>query len=236
MEQGQFAYRKNLEAARKALLDQGSTEFKSDTASDSLAKTEQGLMRPKKRPESISGGMASGMGKALMESFAEDEKEQEAVEEQSAIPKDYPRPPHKAGTFTSKDLDERTLLAITLQAEAGGEGLDGMLAAGSVIQNRVRSGKYGKGLRGVIMKPGQFSAWNSETGYAKGEGGLDMGSMSVPEAALKAADLLLAGDYKDKTGGATHYYNDAVATPVWGAKAGGTWKRIGNHLFGFGDA
>ena len=63
MEQGQFAYRKNLEAARKALLDQGSTEFKSDTASDSLAKTEQGLMRPKKRPESISGGMASGMGK-----------------------------------------------------------------------------------------------------------------------------------------------------------------------------
>ena len=69
---------------------------------------------------------------------------------------------------------DRELLARTLQAEAGGEGLGGMLAAGSVIQNRVASGNYGQGLRGVIMKPGQFSAWNGVTGYAGGQGAIDM--------------------------------------------------------------
>ncbi|WP_170067190.1 cell wall hydrolase [Roseovarius confluentis] len=130
---------------------------------------------------------------------------------------------------------DRILLAKTLEAEAGGEGLDGMLAAGAVINNRVKAGGYGDGLQGVIMKPGQFSAWNSVTGYAGGEGGLDMNRIQPSQTALQAADMLLAGHYDDPTGGATHYYNPSVATPKWGMQAGGNWKRIGNHVFGFGD-
>lgn len=132
--------------------------------------------------------------------------------------------------------NDRELLARTLTAEAGGEGLLGMLAAGAVINNRVGTGGYGDSLRDVILKPGQFSAWNSLTGYAGGQGGLDMQSIRATEEAYQATDKLLSGDYEDPTGGATHYYNPAVAQPKWGMTAGGDWKPIGNHVFGNADA
>lgn len=132
------------------------------------------------------------------------------------------------------DMDEREILALTLQAEAGGEGYEGMLAAGATVMNRVaRKGYYGTDIEDVILKDGQYSAWNSATGYAKGEGGLDMSSISPSEEAYKAADDLLSGNYVDPTGGATHYYNDKVANPTWGKQ--GNWTRIGNHLFGSPD-
>ncbi|WP_226552980.1 cell wall hydrolase [Celeribacter naphthalenivorans] len=131
---------------------------------------------------------------------------------------------------------DRDLLAKTLMAEAGGEGAQGMLAAGAVIDNRRKTGGYGDGFDGVIMKPGQFSAWNGVTGYANGQGGLDMARMKPSEDAYRVADAILSGQYQDPTGGATHYYNPAAANPAWGQKAGGDWQRIGNHVFGFADA
>ena len=135
------------------------------------------------------------------------------------------------------DINDRDLLAKTLQAEAGNQGLAGMLAAGSVIMNRTQTPGYGSGLRGVILKPGQFSAWNSLTGYAGGEQGQDMLNMRPSSAAYQAADKLLTGDYQDQTGGATHYYNPSISNPKWGQKrAGGDWQRIGDHIFGFADA
>lgn len=147
----------------------------------------------------------------------------------------------RRGTFATGGTqaaapEERELLARTLQAEAGGEGLEGMIAAGAVIKNRVKVGGYGDGLEGVIMKPGQISAWNSVTGYAGGEGGLDMANMRPSDEAYQAADMLLSGNYVDPTGGATHYYNPSVADPAWGTRNGGDWLRIGNHIFGKADA
>ena len=120
-------------------------------------------------------------------------------------------------------------------AEAGGEGYDGILAAGAVIANRTQNGNYGDGLRGVIMKPGHFSAWNSVTGYAGGEGGLNMDAIRPTEDVYRATDAILSGNYQDPTGGATHYYNPSVATPAWGQQAGGNWLTIGNHIFGRAD-
>lgn len=139
--------------------------------------------------------------------------------------------------FEGATPDLRELLAKTLQAEAGGEGYDGMVAAGSVIMNRVNGGGYGEGLRGVIMRPGQFSAWNGVTGYAGGEGAIDMDQIRPTADTYRATDNLLSGQYQDRTGGATHYYNPNVANPKWGQqRAGGNWTTIGNHLFGFADA
>ena len=132
------------------------------------------------------------------------------------------------------NLSDRELLARTLQAEAGNQGLSGMLAAGSVIMNRANTSGYGNGVRGVILKPGQFSAWNSLTGYAGGEQGQDMANMQASTDAYAAADRLLAGKYADPTGGATHYYNPAISQPKWGG--GDSWKRIGDHVFGSADA
>lgn len=132
--------------------------------------------------------------------------------------------------------NERDLLALTLQAEAGGEGYQGMLAAGAVVNNRVQSGKYGVGFGGVITRPGQFSYLNGVTGYAGGQGAIDPSNIRISDDAYAAADAIMSGNYKDPTGGATHYYNDKVADPAWGAnKAGGDWVRIGNHVFGSPD-
>lgn len=141
----------------------------------------------------------------------------------------------QASVSKSYGTDDRELLAKTLEAEAGGEGLGGMVAAGAVIDNRNKSGRYGEGIRGVIMKPGQFSAWNGVTGYASGQGAIDMDRVSPSADAYEAADLILSGDYEDTTGGATHYYNPDVANPAWGQRAGGDWQTIGNHVFGNAD-
>ena len=124
---------------------------------------------------------------------------------------------------------DRILLARTLQAEAGNQGFDGMVAAGSVINNRMR--QSGKPLSDIILADGQFSAWNGVTGYAGGEQGQDMNFQPGPEA-MEAADAILSGQIPDPTGGATHYYADGISDPDWGQRAGGDWTRIGDHLFG----
>jgi len=135
------------------------------------------------------------------------------------------------------DLTDRELLARTLQAEAGNQGLPGLLAAGSVIVNRANSPNYGDGLRGAILAPGQFSAWNSVTGYAGGEQGQNMSTMQPGQDAYATADRLLSGNYQDPTGGATHYYNPSISNPAWGRdRAGGDWLQIGDHIFGSADA
>jgi hypothetical protein len=131
------------------------------------------------------------------------------------------------------NINDRELLARTLQAEAGNQGFEGMLATGSVIMNRANSSGYGNGVRGVILKPGQFSAWNSVTGYAGGEQGQDMQGMTPSADAYRAADQLIAGDYSDPTAGATHYFNPDISQPSW-AK-GKQFHRIGDHVFGRAD-
>jgi hypothetical protein len=133
------------------------------------------------------------------------------------------------------NLSDREILARTLQAEAGNQGLQGMLAAGSVIMNRVNLPGYGNGLQDVILKPGQFSAWNKLTGYAGGAQGQDMAAMTPSEQAYKVAEMLLSGEYEDPTKGATHYYNPEISNPSWGRQAGGDWLKIGAHIFGTPD-
>lgn len=128
--------------------------------------------------------------------------------------------------------NDREILARTIQAEAGGEGPGGMLAVGAVIGNRVKSGKYGGNVREVIMAPGQFSAWNGVTGYADGQGAINMDGVRPSDHAYAAADAILSGNYQDPTNGAVNYYNPNAADPAWGAKAGGQWTQIGNHVFG----
>lgn len=145
----------------------------------------------------------------------------------------------KPVVYTSpKQMSEREILARTIQAESGGESYDGKVAVGAVIANRAASGRFGKGIDGVILKEAQFSPWNSWTGGAGGQQGKDMMNIKVSNDAYKAADAILSGNYTDKTGGATHYLNPKVSKPNWlsgmkGRKRGTV--QIGNHLFGNAD-
>jgi hypothetical protein len=136
-------------------------------------------------------------------------------------------------------LNDREILAKTIEAEARGEGYTGKLAVGAVVRNRAATGKYGgSSITDVIMKDGQFSAWNGETGYAGGEGAVDMRNLRVSDESYAAADAVLSGQYEDPTGGATHYYNPDKATPAWGRgqnPSANQWSTIGNHVFGNPD-
>lgn len=131
------------------------------------------------------------------------------------------------------NLNNRDLLATTLQAEAGNQGPVGMMSVGSVIMNRLKNPAYGSDLHQVILQPGQFSAWNNYTGFADGVGGLNMNEITPSQQAYMVADQILDGNYNDPTGGALHYYNPSTANPAWGQRSGGQWKQIGDHLFGF---
>ncbi len=129
--------------------------------------------------------------------------------------------------------DDRELLARALVAEAGNQGPTGMLATGNVIMNRVNSRGYGDGVRGVILKPGQFSPFNSITGYAGGEQGQNIDAIRPDETAYMIADSLLSGSAGDITGGATHFYNPDISSPSWAR--GKEFTRIGDHVFGRAD-
>ena len=225
----EFTYKDSLERARKAVLDSRS-KFAAPTAQETKEASVEGLMRPRMRPEQTEAqsSAATGIGQALMEALTPEAP----TESSSSAPETSPRPMYRPGTLGVGDFSDREILALTLQAEAGGEGYDGMLAAGSVIANRATSGRFGEGISGVIMKPGQFSAWNGVTGYAGGEGAIDMDKIRPNKQALKAADAIISGDYTDVTGGATHYYNPNVASPAWGGEVGDNWIDIGNHRFG----
>ena len=130
--------------------------------------------------------------------------------------------------------DDRELLARILTAEAGNQGPVGMLAAGNVIMNRANTTGYGDGIRGVIMKPGQFSPMNSVTGYAGGEQGQNIDALTPSETAYMVADNLMSGSAEDITGGATHFYNPDISQPSWAQ--GRDFIRIGDHVFGRADA
>ena len=130
--------------------------------------------------------------------------------------------------------DDRELLARILTAEAGNQGPIGMTAAGNVIMNRANTTGYGGDVRGVIMKPGQFSPMNSVTGYARGEQGQNIDALRPSETAYMVADSLLQGTAGDITGGATHFFNPDISNPSWAQ--GKEFTRIGDHVFGQADA
>lgn len=128
--------------------------------------------------------------------------------------------------------DDVLMLARTLQAEAGNQGREGMMDVGAVIANRVGDSRYGDGtIRGVVMRDGQFSAWNGVTGYAGGEQGQNM-DFEPNADALAAAQAIISGNYEDRTNGATHYVNKNISNPSWGENV--TYQR-GDHWFGQAD-
>lgn len=139
---------------------------------------------------------------------------------------------------TADDMTELEILARTIQAEAGGESKQGKLAVGAVIKNRADQNRFGTDIRSVILKPYQFSPWNTYTDSAGGEQGKDMlgEKMKPSKDAYDAAKKILSGDYVDPTLGASHFVNPRISKPNWykGFKDNGTTK-IGKHEFGDAD-
>ena len=143
------------------------------------------------------------------------------------------------------NLDDAQLLALCIYGEARNQGLDGMLAVGSVIMNRVRRQSWmGKTVKEVILKAEQFSCFNDddpETPRNEEDPNLDqlieiagdfLGHTQKDDT-LKETYWVAVGirdQYlKSNVGPATNYHAKEV-NPGWAGKMKFV-KKIGDHLF-----
>jgi hypothetical protein len=119
---------------------------------------------------------------------------------------------------TAKDLgDERKTLASVLEGEAGGEGLSGMRAVASVIQNRTNrnfSG-YGKDYTSQVTAKKQFQ-----------------GQSTPSKAAYRVADELLKGTLQNVVPNALYYANPEASTAGWAKRLDeSNAVKIGSHYY-----
>ena len=130
-----------------------------------------------------------------------------------------------AHTHTNTKLTRETkIIAITILAEARGEGQGGMYAVAAVIAQRAFERK--RTPTEICLKPYQFSCWNGKT--LKNLEHL----LKVPQAkyalALAKNIKLLSRDY---VGFANHYHATWMKKKPYWAKGEKPVKVIGQHAF-----
>ena len=112
----------------------------------------------------------------------------------------------------STDTDE-VLLARMLYGEARNCSREEQIAIGYVALNRQASGRYGgRTLRGVILRPSQFSCFNSNDPNRNVI--MNPGAQEF-EPFVDTARGVINHQYTDNTRGATHYFNPRSANPSW---------------------
>ena len=142
-------------------------------------------------------------------------------------------------------ISDDDVIAATIIGEAGGEGMDGMKAVKSVLQNRADA--RGSSIAGEALRPKQFSMWNKATAGVNVKADFKNSTrlskiqliinMHKKHSNWATAVELSKTNIKDITGGATKYYasggSHKIDPPYW-AKG---WTEsdsvtIGNHTFG----
>lgn len=127
-------------------------------------------------------------------------------------------------------LDETDVLIRTVYGEARGESAAGQAAVAWVILNRAAKGRahMGTTIKGVCLKPSQFSCWNSNDPNRNSL--LTLNKNSEPYKNIgKVVEEVLNGTRTDDTKGSTHYHTSRVK-PNW-ANNKNPVVTIGNHLF-----
>lgn len=129
---------------------------------------------------------------------------------------------------------ERELLARLIQCEAGGEGIDGMIAVASVIMNRVRAenGEFarvsnGGNVRAIIEQPGQFTCLKTVNNTQ------NIYNMNPEEIHYEIADWALAGNTSSAVGNSLFFFNPYSSTcpNYFPTEIGIIYNRIGDHCF-----
>jgi 8-oxo-dGTP pyrophosphatase MutT (NUDIX family) len=138
--------------------------------------------------------------------------------------------PKMGGVINSQELTNAYVVVATLWGEARGEGEQGMQAVLNVIMKRAKN-DINKA-KDVVLKPKQFSMWNSVKDPVKASLKLakeERGDKQF-QTAVKLVDLAMKNKLPDITNGAAFYFNPKIANPSWAKKLVKT-KRIGNHDF-----
>ncbi|NLY90623.1 MAG: hypothetical protein GX081_03330 [Firmicutes bacterium] len=138
-------------------------------------------------------------------------------QEQQQTPASTPSTAANPATNRQPDPVDLHLLARVIYAEARGEPLEGQVAVGAVLINRVKNPNFPDDLWSVVFKKGEFCTVRDGQIWLQ------------PDAtAYRAARLAKAG--WDPTNGALYFYNPGKTTSAW------IWSRtvttrIGRHVF-----
>lgn len=131
-------------------------------------------------------------------------------------------------------LTDKQIIGLTIIGEARGEPIEGQVAVGCVIRNRVYAHSwFGKDWHDVCLKAWQFSCYNegdpNRELLLKIAGG-DFGSLR-PEMVqcMYLAQGIIEGLILDNVGGANHYH-DVSVFPSW-AKAKNPIAQKGELIF-----
>ena len=140
-------------------------------------------------------------------------------------------------------LTDAQLLVLTIYGEARGEPIEGQIAVGCTIRNRVQTGRWGASYAKVCLAPWQFSCWRPEGGRANHQVVVAAAEMlakstTLPEdAALRQCAWVGQGVMghwiQDTVRDATHYLTAdllASAPPRWAVNQTPV-ARVGRHVF-----
>ena len=135
-------------------------------------------------------------------------------------------------------FDTRELFARLIKCEAGGEGIDGMIAVASVIINRANAteGEFarisnGGDVRAIIEQPNQFTCLKTSI---SGEFNPQNIYNIVPEDIhYEIADWTLAGNTASSVGNSIFYFNPfSSSCPTFFPSDNGViYNRVGEHCF-----
>ncbi|NLY51767.1 MAG: spore cortex-lytic enzyme [Firmicutes bacterium] len=156
---------------------------------------------------------------SLSEKASSSESDRKPVEQVKGQKGPAQQSPAASTQKTGSGLSEGDiwLMAQLIYAEGRGESLEGQVAIGAVLLNRLRDSRFPNTVAGVIYEPGAFCTVR--------DGQINL----TPDAkALKAARLAAAG--WDPTGGALYFYNPARSTSAW-IYTRPVLTRIGHHVF-----
>jgi N-acetylmuramoyl-L-alanine amidase len=130
--------------------------------------------------------------------------------------------------------DHLFVMARTIYGEARGETFDGQVAVAWVIRNRsTRPSRFGVGIKGVCLKPAQFSCWFDSQKTLIEDADFRMPGFA---RAFGIACLVTSGDIPSPVGEADHYFTvtaprkDMRWPPVW-AGAMDHIATVGAHTF-----
>ena len=116
--------------------------------------------------------------------------------------------------------DSNTLfwLSRIIYAESGNQTLEGRMAVGNVVMNRVNNPKYPNTVEGVLAQKNQFTTYN----------GGALGNRKPNEGSVIAAKLVMDGGVVSKVKGALYF--DSTSSS-WASRNRTFAGQIGNHRF-----
>jgi len=131
--------------------------------------------------------------------------------------------------------DELDLVTATIFGEARGEPIEGKVAVGWVIKNRVLDDRWPCTYKDVVLQPKQFSCWNKTDPNYPDTLRATVPTLSWRSLAWQECRLVAHGiiydRLRDNTQDSNHYHAiNIIELPKW-ADGLKVMKRYGNHVF-----